>query len=305
MVGFIIGIILLAVTVGALVVRSRESDSDYRKMAAVVSGVALVIGAVCLTFSMLITVSTKNVGIVTSFGKPVGTVENGIHVVAPWETVTEFDAAIQTDSHVGDPTKGDDTPCSTVRIANSSTACVDNSVRWRIKHEAADELFKNYKDFHNVRDSLVTRELNAVLTDVYTAYDPLKVVRDADATGTPFLNDKIADDVANRLRAKVGSQVEILNVIIGIVHLDGPTEERIRQYQIALADTRIAEQKAKTALEEAKANANLAGSLNSNPLVLVASCQKAMDKMIDKGIAPPPGFSCWPGNQSNILIQAK
>lgn len=302
MFGFISGIILVIVAVVALIVRSRESDSDYRKVAAVVSGIALVIGAVCLTFSMLITVSTKNVGIVTSFGKPVGTLDNGIHAVAPWESVTEFDAAIQTDSHTG---TDKESPCTTVRIANSSTACVDNSVRWRIKHESADDLYRDYKDFHNVRDSLVTRELNAALNEVYAAYDPLKVVRDADTAGTPFSHDKLAETVTEKLRTKVGSQIEVLNVIISIVRLDGATEERIKAFQVALADTRIAEQKAKTAAEEAKANAALSGSLSNNPYVLVASCLRTMDKMIEKGQAIPAGFSCWPGNQSNILVQAK
>lgn len=302
MIGFIAGIILVIVSVVAFVGRSRTSDSESRTIAGVGGAIALIIGAVLLAFSMLVTVSTKNVGIVTSFGKPVGTVDNGLHVVAPWESVTEFDAAIQTDSHTG---TDKETPCTTVRIANSSTACVDNSVRWRIKHESADDLYRDYKDFHNVRDSLVTRELNAALNEVYATYDPLKVVRDADATGTPFSHDKLAETVTDKLRTKVGSQIEILNVIISIVRLDGATEERIKAYQVALADTRIAEQKAKTAAEEAKANAALSGSLSNNPYVLVASCQRMLDKLADKGVAPPVGFSCWPaGGASNILIQA-
>lgn len=293
--------LLMLAGIGAWIYKARTEYLTNDRVA-LAAGIVLPLLAGAILFgSMFTTVSTKNVGIVTSYGRPVGTLDNGAHFIAPWQEVTEFDAAIQTDSHVGQ----DSTPCTTVRIANSSTACVDNSVRWRIKHETADDLYRDYKDFHNVRDSLVTRELSSALNEVYASYDPLKVVRDADTSGVVFSHDKLAETVTEKLRAKVGSQIEILNVIISIVHLDGPTEERIKAYQVALADTRIAEQKAKTAEQEAKANAALSGSLSNNPYVLVASCLRTMEKMIEKGQAIPAGFSCWPGSQSNILLQAK
>lgn len=182
MICFVIGIIFTVVGVAAIIVRRREPSSDGRKFLAFSMGAAFSIAAIFLAFSVLVTVETKSVGIVTSFGRPVGTLDNGLHVVAPWEKVPELDAAIQTDSHVG---TDKETPCTTVRIANSSTACVDNSVRWRLKHESADDLYRDYKDLHNIRDSLVTRELNSVLNEVYATYDPLKAVRDADTTGLP------------------------------------------------------------------------------------------------------------------------
>nr|WP_051574321.1 hypothetical protein [Mycobacterium sp. URHB0044] len=72
---------------------------------------------------------------------------------------------------------------STVRLGNNSTANVDNSVRWRIQPAAADELYLDYRDFENVRDNLVTREL----------------------------------------RAKVGGQIEIINVIVPLVNYDSAT----------------------------------------------------------------------------------
>src|SRR6266496_6363750 len=52
-------------------------------------------------------VATKNVGAVTSYGKPVGNLDNGLGMTWPWEVVTELDAALQTDSYAGD----DETPC--------------------------------------------------------------------------------------------------------------------------------------------------------------------------------------------------
>jgi hypothetical protein len=52
-------------------------------------------------------------------------------------------------------------PATTVRLGNNSTAFVDVSVRGRIQPAAADELFLDYRDFDNVRDNPVTRQLRA------------------------------------------------------------------------------------------------------------------------------------------------
>jgi regulator of protease activity HflC (stomatin/prohibitin superfamily) len=101
-------------------------------------------------------VSTRNIGVVTTFGRPSGTLSNGLHAKAPWKSVTEMNGTIQIDNHTGEA-------ATTVRLGNNSTAFVDNSVRWRIQPAAADELFLDYRDFENVRDNLVTRELRAAL----------------------------------------------------------------------------------------------------------------------------------------------
>jgi regulator of protease activity HflC (stomatin/prohibitin superfamily) len=67
-------------------------------------------------------VSPRNVGVVTTFGRPSGTLSNGLHVKAPWQSVTEMSGTIQIDNHTGDN-------ATTVRVGNNSTAHVDNSVR--------------------------------------------------------------------------------------------------------------------------------------------------------------------------------
>jgi hypothetical protein len=79
--------------------------------------------------------------------------------------VTEMNGTIQIDNHTGEA-------ATTVRLGNNSTAFVDISVRWRIQPAAADELFLDYRDFDNVRDNLVTRELRAVLNEVFADFDP-------------------------------------------------------------------------------------------------------------------------------------
>src|SRR4051812_21185933 len=107
---------------------------------------------------------------------------------------------------------------SMVRLGNNSTANVDNSVRWRIQPAAADELYLDYRDFENVRDNLVTRELRAALNEVFSAFDPLSAAN----TEGPNVQ-ALGDDVAEKLRAKVGGQIEIINVIVPLVNYDSAT----------------------------------------------------------------------------------
>jgi hypothetical protein len=56
----------------------------------------------------------------------------------------------------------------------------------------------------------------------------------------------LGDEVAAKLRAKVGGQIEIINVIVPLVNYDQATQDRINALNVEKANTRIAEQRAKT-----------------------------------------------------------
>jgi regulator of protease activity HflC (stomatin/prohibitin superfamily) len=241
---------------------------------AVLSGVLAVIVLILGSFTI---VSTRNIGVVTTFGKPAGTLSNGLHVKAPWQRVTEMNGTIQIDNHTGDN-------ATTVRLGNNSTASVDNSVRWRIQPVAADQLFLDYRDFDNVRDNLVTRELRAALNEAFAHFDPL-APENSDGANIQALGD----EVATKLRGKVGQQIEVINVIIPLVRYDQATQDRINALNVEKANTRVAEQRAKTAEAEARANQILAGSVSNNPNVLVSKC---LDATREAGISP---LGCWPG----------
>jgi len=257
-----------------------------------------VLGLILLGTSCVTQVTTKNVGVVTSFGRPVGALGNGLHLKAPWHKVTEFDAAVQTDSHKG---KDTDSTCTDIRIGNQSVACVDNSVRWRIVQDSADDLYRDYREFENVRDSLVTRELDAALNEVFAAYDPLAGVDTNGASTAPTL-DELSDQVTARLREKVGTQVEILSVIIPLVSFDKTTQDKINDYQAELANTRIARQKQQTADAQAEANRKLSGSVSNDPNVLVSRCFDILAEMVNAKEPVPAGFTCWPGGGTGIVL---
>lgn len=287
--------ILIAVC-GAIGARA-SSNSEDSAMGLGVTVVAGVLAIVLFGFSCSTIVSTRNVGIVTSFGKPVGTLSNGLHMKWPWQHVPELSGTIQTDSQTGGfDSAGKCSNGTPVRLANNSTACADNTIRWRIQPAAGDTLFRDYLDDANIRDSLVTRELNATLNRVFATYNPLS----ADAASGPNLSD-LSMQVTRQLQQQIGAQIEVQNVIISIVHFDAQTQDKINAYQSQIANTRIAEESQKTAAAQAEANRILSASVSNDPNVLVARC---LD-LVNSGKQLPAGFSCWPGSGMPVTIPAR
>jgi regulator of protease activity HflC (stomatin/prohibitin superfamily) len=281
-------------------------SNDYLGWAVPAAKVATIalfaLSGLLVASSSVTIVSTKNVGVVTEFGKPVGSLNNGFHLVAPWQKVTELDGAIQTDTHSGTDQK-DSTPCTSVRIAHQSVACVDNSIRWRIKQGSADRLFRDYKDFANIRDSLVTRELGAALNTVFKDYDPLAT--DEKGNTLSPSQDTLSSSVTKLLQAQIGDDIDVLNVIVPIVHFDDQTQGRINALQAEVANTRIATQKQQTANAEAEANRKLADSVSKDPNVLVSKCFDTLAEMIKQKQPVPAGFSCWPSGGSAVVVPSK
>ena len=277
---FIIALIALAVR---LMVRDKE-DQALSGGATIVVFVLMFVFIILGSFTM---VSTKNVGVVTNFGKPTGSLSNGIHFKWFWQNTTELDGAIQIDNHSGES-------ATTVRLGNDSTAMVDNSIRWRIKPEQADQLFLDYREFDNIRDNLVTRELRAALNEVFSGFDPLS----ADARKEGKLGE-LSNQVAEKLRERVGTQIEVINVIIPLVNYDQETQNKINLLNAEVANTRVAEQKAKTAAAEAEANRILSASISNDPNVLVSKC---LDIVKAQNQSP---LGCWPGSSAVPTVQAR
>jgi regulator of protease activity HflC (stomatin/prohibitin superfamily) len=282
-----VAVLLLVGVIVALLMKLAATTPARRARGGRLAVLFGVLAAVVLVLGSFTVVSTRNVGVVTTFGKPTGTLGNGLHVKAPWQSVTEMNGTIQIDNHTGEMA----TP---VRLGNNSVANVDNSVRWRIMPAAADELFLDYRDFDNVRDNLVTRELRAALNEAFADFDPLAPEHSEGANV-----QALGDDVAGKLRAKVGQQIEIINVIVPLVTYDQPTQERINALNVEKANTRVAEQRAKTAEAEARANEILANSVADNPNVLVSKC---LDAAREAGISP---LGCWPGTTAVPTVPAR
>jgi regulator of protease activity HflC (stomatin/prohibitin superfamily) len=283
----VLAMLLVIITVIALLMRVTSKNEQGRRVSTRIAAVAGGLTIFVLVLGSTAIVSTRNVGVVTTFGRPSGTLSNGLHVKAPWQSVTEMNGTIQIDNHTGEA-------ATTVRLGNNSTANVDNSVRWRILPAAAEKLFLDYRDFDNVRDNLVTRELRAALNEVFANFDPL-APENSDGANVQALGD----EVAKKLRAKVGSQIEIINVIVPLVNYDQATQDRINALNVEKANTRVAEQRAKTAEAEAKANQILAASVSNDPNVLVSKC---LDAAREAHISP---LGCWPNTSVVPTVPAR
>ena len=261
---------------------------------------AIVLGA--LTALMLLAaswtqVTTQNIGIITSFGKPTGHLSNGLHFTAPWVNVTEMDGSIQTDSYTGGN-------CVDVRIGSQQTACVNVSIRWRINPAAADLLFRNYHDFNGVRDSLVTRELATALNQQFSIYNPVASLTSTIPAGHPGNPTvaQLAGRVAAQMRREIGSQIEVDNVLIPLITYDTTTQARINSVLAQTAQTDIAQQAIKTAQAQAAANADLAHSAASlSPDVLEQNCLNLVNEAIKANYTLPPGFSCFGGSSVGVI----
>jgi regulator of protease activity HflC (stomatin/prohibitin superfamily) len=240
----------------------------------------LVGGLLAGFFSSFTTVSTKNVGILTTFGHPDGELSNGAHFIAPWSKVTEMAANVQTDQYLGNSdndTSNSQQPCMDVRIANQSIACVEVTIRWRIVPGSAPELFRDYKTFDHVRDSLVTLNLKSALNNAFADYNPLQILQSG-AVPQDILNGlgkKVQTTLvgADGKSGQIGGQIEVLQVILPLVHFDQTTQVNINAFQAAVANTRIATQNVETAKKQAEANDVLKKSLeNAGNGVLISKC---------------------------------
>jgi regulator of protease activity HflC (stomatin/prohibitin superfamily) len=276
--------------------RGQKSD---RNLVGMIAAAVSVLSLIFLAFASVVQVSTKNVAVVTSFGRPVGALNNGLHLKAPWTETTEYDAAIQTDQHTTD----NKNTCVKVRIAHQTIACVDVTDQWRINEDAVDGLYQNYRGFDNVRDSLVTRQLDVALNTVFESYDPLAVDDNGNSTA-PSLNT-LASQVQTQMQAAVGNRLTVLSVMIPKLTFDDATQGRINALQAQIAQTRIAQQAEKTAAAQAAANKALSGSVSNDPNVLVDKCLNIWNEMVAKGMPLPAGSSCWGPSSASVAVPAK
>jgi regulator of protease activity HflC (stomatin/prohibitin superfamily) len=303
-----LALVLLALALVAFRVRALGSLRP-------IVGVALVVLAlVAVTSSLVTKVGTKDVGVVTAFGRPTGRdLPNGLHLKKPWEKVTTLDAAIQPDEFTGDD-------CIEVRIADSSTACASLTIRWHIAETEASTLFQNYRSNdvnETIRHSLVVTQMKAAVNDVLGQFNPLANVNAAANAGqdntqisaTPDLDAfsrQIEDQMNQRLAAMNGGRAQILidSVTMSFLRLADSTQAKINAYQAEVGNTRIAEQQEKTAAAQAQANRALAASVSKDPNVLVSKCLDTLEEMVKAGQSVPAGFTCWPGGGSNLVLPA-
>lgn len=264
--------------------QSSESDKSIARTA---GGVVALVGLIIITMAMTVVVPARTVGVVTAFGKPTGTLSNGLHVIKPWEKVEKMDASLQTNRYSGDNSIG-------VRLANQSEARADASIQWQLREEDAEQMYLDYREFERIQQDLVDREFRASVNAVLARYNPLDA--DAIAEGGIDLN-AYAEDIKIDMQKRMGDAVEVRSVALPIINYDEETQRKIDQLQSEVANTRAAEQSKNTAREIAEANEILRKSLS--PEVLSQRCIEAAEKV---GAAP---VGCIDGAGATPLVDMR
>lgn len=285
-----------------------------RKLPWVATAGLVGLGVLIALSSCFVTVGTKEVGVVTTFGRPTGRdLQNGLHLKAPWQRVTEMDGAIQPDEYAG-------SNCIQVRIGDSSTACASVTIRWRIVPGQASVLYQNYRSNdvnETIKRSLVETQLKASLNEVLGKFNPLANVNlaangaqdNTEISAAPDL-DKFSTDVVTSMNARLAAindgvpQIDIKSVTLSFLQLSDTTQAKINGYQAEVGNTRIAEQQEKTAAAQAAANRALSASVSHDPNVLVSKCLDTLEEMVKAKMSPPAGFSCWPAGSSAVVVPA-
>lgn len=293
---FVIAVLGLAFGVGSWFL---ASSADDKKFGAIIGGgVTLVAAGLALIVTLCASydrVDTRNVGIITSFGKPVGVSGAGIVWHAPWKRVSELSEAIQLQAFDGEgPGKGN---LVQVRLGNNSSAWIAENLNWRLVEGAAPQLFQDYGGsnldvFANIRDNLVDRQAAVALSQVFAKFDPTAMEQGADL---PVL----ADEVKRDLQHNVGTQIEILSVRIPKIFYDEPTQQRIDQHNQKVQETKNALQDVQTAKQQRAANEerNAAPALPGGVPPAIALCLH--DTVADH--RDPSG--CWGQIGGTPLIQ--
>lgn len=253
-----------------------------------------ILSLVLTAFLCTTIVSTRNIGIVTTFGKPTGELSNGFHLIAPWSSVTEMDGSIQLQQFTGESydKPGDAIQC---RLGNNSTAFINVNVNWRIETSSAMQLFLDYRDFGTIRNNLVDKQLQVATCHVFSQFNPQATVTPSGtAPATPAANTgttpspvlpqqaaqgadlpKLADDIKTELQGAVGDRIAILQVFVPGIFYDGGTQDRINDFNKKFQETRNAEQDVKTAEQQKLAAQQRANRPVPDLTIAISDCVNA------------------------------
>lgn len=298
---FIFFAAVIVVLVGAAVAASKKASGGAR-----LGGAAAVLVGLVIAFSMCITtVDARAVGIQTSFGKYRDTLSAGFHFTAPWSDVEEWSTRNQTLRFAGDGKAAERdnyfTESSvTVRLGNQSEAYVETTVTWGVTEKGVEGLWKQYKTFADARQDFATPAAQAAVNSAFDGYDPFKslnVTADGSPASAYVPLEEWSKRITDKLRPLYDARgVNLVSVQVTKVSYDKRTEDKLREYADAVANTRIKAQDVETARKEAEASAARANQAAPGCEALIRDLA-ARDQL--KNL--PAGWQC-PGTSGPGLV---
>lgn len=310
-------IFLIVVVLGIVVVAATAYEMrGESNRGAVVFGTAFLFGVVAGIFLFIDSatiVPTRAVGVEVAFGKPVGKLDNGFHLINPLHKVEKFDTRKQTIVMHGDGQNAD-APCVNVRLGNQTTACVDvNRAQWNINPDGdIIGLYKQFKSFDSIEHSVVQGQIQNGLINTLSGFNPLANVNpDGTVSNTAVkTTDQLSTDALTTAQSEItkavgdGVKLDLLQIF---VNYEATTQQKLDDYAKSIGETRIAHQNGLTAAENAKANKALteAGAAYKDPGVQYQNCLNLVRDLAARNQLSqlPPTFNCG-DPRSQVIVQA-
>jgi SPFH domain / Band 7 family len=304
----------LLVIVGSVFAGNRGS----RLFVGSLGGLFVVLAIIATIISSYDRVDTRNVGIITAFGRPVDVHGAGIVWHAPWKKVSELSEAIQLQAFESnsydDAAQGkgsDNNPAAiNVRLANNSNAYVDENLNWRLREGAAPKLFQDYGGanvFQTIKEQLVDRQAQVALSKVFANFNPqVMLAAAASQPGQPAQMTApaqgadlpaMAAQVKKDLQDAVGTEIEILDVRIPRIFYDPPTQQRIDAYNQKVQETINSAQDVKTAEQNRLAAEQRANQPPPDLRIAIFNC---LNDQVRAGKDPA---GCWGQIGGQPLVQ--
>lgn len=284
-----IAVVLLLVILGA--VAFAFTTKNFTGFAA--AAVALVLLLVITGFSSATKVDARAVGIVTSFGQYRDTIPNGLHFIAPWADVEQFSTMNQPLPLTG----GSQVQ---VNFMGGGRGTVDANVRWRIEPDKAENLWKKYKTFDNVRDQLVHSSARDSFRVVMGNYTPNNARLGENLRP---ITEAVQADLDKNLAAD-GITIDSISVMA--INLDEATQKSIERTVTANQDVeraKVEQQRARIDAETAKIRAQQ-GALTGP--ALERYCLDVVDNWDhNKNGELPATFNCGMGGNAGVLVNTK
>jgi hypothetical protein len=269
--------IFLIIVVVAGVLTAAFGDSGRTKA---FGGIVAVAAAVCAVAMCVATVSARSVGIEQSYGKFAGTLQPGPHLIAPWASVEEWSSRNQTIRFEANGQKLDDRDNFdyegqlTPKLANQADAYVESTITWTIASGSDTDqqakikgLWQQYPSFADMRHDFIVPATVSAVSSAFDVYNPLAAIQPiamqpaaaqpADVAPAGFIPlTEWSKRVTALLKPVYASRgIDLVTVQITRVTYDAPTEDKLKAYNQAVVDTRIAAQQVETAKQQALATA--------------------------------------------------
>lgn len=275
-----IALVFVVAAIGAIFTRGAGA------IAAAVA--ALVVGAIVTTLFSITTVDARAVGIQTSFGRYTNTLENGLQLTAPWSSVEEFSTLNQTLKLNGDSSVP-------VSFSGGSAGSADVTIRWATTAEGAEEQWKQYRTFDNVRDQLVEPESRNAFRTEFSNYTPVEAI---DGTTLNTITKNVDDALTATLKK---SGVHVVSVQVTNVKLGERAQTALDRIVQANADTeRATSEQARAVIEAETARIR---QQSQTPEALQRYCLEVLNSWdVEKNGNPPTMLNCGLGGTAPVIV---